>query len=216
MLGRIDASRDMLAPVGVFMRQRWLAASLALACGAVIGLAAQGGQARQGGGGAPAAPPMKLTSSAFATGSAIPQKFGCSAKPANVSPALQWTDLPAGTQSLALLMTDLDYRPQRGVQEFLHWMVWNIPASSKGLPEGVPAKSPLDDGAVQYLAKGGGGMVGYRSPCPPPGAPHHYVFTLFALDTKLDLPATATRDEVEKAMATHVLGQGVIVGLFTR
>lgn len=216
MLGRIDASRDMLAPVGVFMRQRWLAASLALACGAVIGLAAQGGQARQGGGGAPAAPPMKLTSPAFATGSAIPQKFGCSAKPANVSPALQWTDLPAGTQSLALLMTDLDYRPQRGVQEFLHWMVWNIPASSKGLPEGVPAKSPLDDGAVQYLAKGRGGMVGYRSPCPPPGAPHHYVFTLFALDTKLDLPATATRDEVEKAMATHVLGQGVIVGLFTR
>jgi Raf kinase inhibitor-like YbhB/YbcL family protein len=80
----------------------------------------------------------------------------------------------------------------------------------------VPAKSPLGDGAVQYLAKGRGGIIGYRSPCPPAGAPHHYVFTLFALDAKLDLPATATRDEVEKAMAGHVLGQGVIVGLFTR
>ena len=199
------------------MRQRWLATTLALVCGAVIGTAAQGGQGRQGGGGAaPAAPAMKLSSPAFATGSAIPQKFGCGADPVNVSPALQWSDLPAGTQSLALLMTDLDYRPQKSVQPFLHWMVWNIPASSKGLPEGVPAKSPLDDGAVQLLAKGRGGMVGYRSPCPPAGPPHHYVFTLFALDGKLDLPATSTRDEVEKAMAGHVLGQGVVVGLFTR
>jgi Raf kinase inhibitor-like YbhB/YbcL family protein len=200
------------------MRQRWLAASLALALSAGIGLDAQGGQggARPGGAAAPAAAALTLTSPAFQTGGKIPEKFGCSAQPVNVSPAFAWSDAPAGTQSLALVMTDLDYRPQRGVQPFLHWMVWNIPPSTRQLPEGVAAKSPLDDGAIQFLAKGRGGVIGYRSPCPPPGAPHHYVFTLFALDAKLDLPATATRDEVEQAMTGKVLGQGVLVGLFAR
>ncbi len=202
------------------MTRVWLTTVVGIASSAVIGLAAQGGaqgggQGRQGGG-APAAPAMTLTSTAFQTGGKIPEKYGCSAQPANVSPPFAWSNVPDGTQSLALIMIDLDFRPQRGVQPFLHWMVWNIPASSKSLPEGVPAKSPLDDGTIQFLAKGRGGMTGYRSPCPPPGAPHHYVFQLFALDTKLDLPATATRDEVEKAMGGHVLGQGVIVGLFSR
>ena len=201
------------------MRQRWLTTSVAIASSAVIGLAAQGGQGgqgRQGGGPAAVTPAMTLTSPAFQTGGKIPEKYGCSAQPANVSPPFAWSNLPDGTQSLALIMIDLDFRPQRGVQPFLHWMVWNIPPASKALPEGVAATSPLADGAIQFLAKGRGGVVGYRSPCPPPGAPHHYVFQLFALDTKLDLPATATRDEVEKAMASHVLGQGVIVGLFSR
>ena len=207
------------------MRQRWLMTSLALACGAVMGLAAQGGQGqaggRQGGGGqgggrGPAAPQMMLTSTAFESGGPGPAKYACSADPANVSPPLEWSNVPEGTQSLALIMIDLNYRPGRGVQPFLHWMVWNIPASVKSLPEGVPATSPLDNGAIQFLAKGRGGVVGYRSPCPPAGAVHHYVFQLFALDTKLDLPATATRDEVEQAMAKHVLGQGVLVGRFSR
>jgi hypothetical protein len=201
------------------MRQRWLAASLALACGAVIGVAAQGGQGggRQGGGqGAAAAPQMTLTSPAFTSGSRGPAKFACSADPANVSPPLQWSNVPDGTQSLALIMIDLNYRPGRGVQPFLHWMVWNIPASATSLPEGVSAATPLENGAIQFLGKARGGVVGYRSPCPPAGAVHHYVFQLFALDTKLDLPATASRDEVEAAMAKHVLGQGILVGLFTR
>jgi Raf kinase inhibitor-like YbhB/YbcL family protein len=195
-------------------------ASCALACGAVIGLAAAGEQGqggRRGGGqGAAAAPPMTLTSSAFESGSRGPAKFACSADPANVSPPLEWSNVPEGTRSLALIMIDLNYRPQRGVQPFLHWMVWNIPPSAKSLPEGVPASSPLDNGAIQYLAKGRGGVVGYRSPCPPAGAVHHYVFQLFALDTKLDLPATASHDEVELAMAKHVLGQGILVGRFGR
>ena len=198
------------------MKRHWVTTTIAIASAAVIGLAAQGGQGRQGGGAAPSAPAMTLTSPAFPTGGKISEKYGCGAEPANVSPALAWSNVPEGTQSLALIMIDLDYRPQRGVQPFLHWMVWNIPPSTRLLPDGVPAKSPLGDGSIQFLAKGRGGMVGYRSPCPPPGAPHHYVFQLFALDAKLDLPATATRDDVEKAMASHVLGQGVIVGLFSR
>jgi len=97
-------------------------------------------------------------------------------------------------------------------------MVWNIPPATSQLPEGVPATAQLTDGATQFIAqgRGGGPGIGYRSPCPPPGAPHHYVFELFALDTKLELPATATRADVQKGIDGHILGHGVIVGLFAR
>ena len=199
------------------------AAALAAAVG-IVGAQnppAGGGQAPQPPGaarGGTQVPPMKFSSAAFTDGGRIPDKFGCSAQPANVSPALQWTDVPSGAVSLALIMHDLDPRPQRGFDDFLHWMLWNIPPPTTQLPEGVPATAQLADGAMQYIAqgRGGGPGVGYRSPCPPAGTPHHYVFELFALDTKLDLPAAATRADVQKGIDGHILGHAVIVGLFSR
>ncbi len=204
------------------MRVRWrhhliVAGFLgAASVGTVLAQSAQGAAGRPGG--APAAPPMKLTSPAFADAARIPEKFGCSAQPANVSPALQWSDVPAGSLSLTLILHDLEPRPAKGVEDFLHWMLWNIPATASQLPEGVAATPEQPDGTRQAVSQGrnGGPAIGFRSPCPPPPLPHHYVFELFALDTKLDVPPSGTRADVMKAMDGHVIGHAVLVGLFNR
>jgi Raf kinase inhibitor-like YbhB/YbcL family protein len=204
------------------MRNRLLAASVfLLGVGLTVALA-QGAPAPAAaagrGQGAPAAPPLKLTTAAFADGGRIPDKYGCSAQPVNVSVPLQWSDVPAATVTLALMMHDLDPRPAKGFDDFLHWMVFNIPPASRELPEGVPASADLADGSKQLISagRGGGPGIGYRSPCPPAGAPHHYVFELFALDTKLDVPASPTRADLVKAIDGHIIGHAVIVGLFSR
>jgi Raf kinase inhibitor-like YbhB/YbcL family protein len=185
---------------------------------AALAQGVQGAGGRGPGGASPAAPPMKLTSPAFTDASKIPDKYGCSAQPANVSPALQWSEVPAGTVSFTLILHDLEPRPARGVEDFLHWMVWNIPATTTQLVEGVAATPEQADGTRQMVSQGrnGGPAIGFRSPCPPPGPSHHYVFELFALDTKLDVPPAGTRADVMKAMDGHVIGHAVLIGLFNR
>jgi Raf kinase inhibitor-like YbhB/YbcL family protein len=175
------------------------------------GAAGQGGAGR-GGGRGPAGPPLTLTSSALSDLQLMPAKYGCGATPPNVSPPLSWTNVPSGTQSFALLLQDLEPRPMRGVQPFPHWWVWNIPATSTSLPEGVPNTPQLADGSRQTTSQLQNATITYRSPCPPAPQVHHYVFDLFALDTKLDtLASGASRDDLNKAMDGHVIGHAVMV-----
>jgi len=150
---------------------------------------------------------MKLTTSSF-QGSQIPGKFTCDGE--EVSPQLAWSTPPAGTASFALLVTDPD--APRGT--FTHWVLYDLPAALRSLPEGVAARGELSDGSRQ--GSNGFGSLGYGGPCPPGGSPHHYIFTLYALDTKLNLPVGATRAQVEEAMQGHILARGQLIGLYRR
>jgi Raf kinase inhibitor-like YbhB/YbcL family protein len=175
----------------------------------------------QRGGAAPAGPPMTMTIAAFPDGGPIPVKFSQAAEGAapgeGTSPAITWKDAPAGTQSFVLHMHDLEVARNRTTDDQVHWVVWNIPATATGLPEGVPKGAQLADGSYQISATG---QV-YRGPgASAAGPPHHYMFELFAIDTKLDVTPTAdafeTRANVMKAIQGHVLGKAVYGGLFKR
>ena len=172
-------------------------------------------------GGAPAAPPMRLTIAAFQDGGQIPVKFSQAAPGAapgeGTSPAVSWTNVPSGTQSFVLNVRDLDVARNKTTEDQAHWVVWNIPATKTGLPEGVPKGAKLEDGSFQISATG----PVYRGPGAAASGPrHHYMFELYALDTTLDVQPTAdafeTRANVFKAMQGHVLGKAVYGGLFKR
>src|SRR5579862_4498099 len=140
----------------------------------------------KGKGKGPAAPPLMMMIPAFKDGSDLPVKYSCSNAPAGVSPQIQWMNTPAGTQSFAILLHDPEPHPQKGILDVTHWFIWNIPGTATELPEGLAAGDTAD-GAHQL--KRGNGPAGYFGPCAPPGPNHHYTFELFALDSKLDLPA---------------------------
>ncbi len=165
----------------------------------------------------PAPPPMRLMTNAFIDGGLIPAKFTQAG--AQVSPALAWTNVPPNTQSFVLHMHDMEGARNKTTEDQLHWLVWNIPASTTSLPEGVPNGPDLKDGSHQTSASGNGV---YRGPGAPANGPfHHYVFEIFALDTKVDIPANAsdpfdTRAKVLSAMQGHVLGKAVYLGFFRR
>ena len=179
-----------------------------------ISAASMTAQEKKGGKG-PAGPPLTLTTPAFADGTDIPAKFTQVAGDMVVSPKLDWTNTPAGTQTFVLLMHDPDVARNRTTDDQTHWIVWNIPGAGKGLPENVPAQPTLPDGSVQ--GKNGGDTVGYRGPgAPATGPRHHYTLELFALDTKLDLGPDTPRADVIKAISGHILGKAVYVGLFHR
>ena len=144
---------------------------------------------------------MKIFSSAWREGELIPSKYTCDG--ANVSPPLEWADVPEGARTLALIVDDPD--APRGL--FLHWLLWNIAASENGLTEGTAG------GAVQ--GRNGFGQIGYGGPCPP-GGTHRYYFRLFALDAELDAPQGATRERVERAMEGHILQQAELMGRYQR
>jgi Raf kinase inhibitor-like YbhB/YbcL family protein len=169
---------------------------------------------------AAAPPPMILTSTDITDGKPIAAKYTCTAGADAVSPALQWTQAPRGTASYTLIVHDMEPRPRKGVDDILHWMVWNMPAGANSLPGGVsPASGDLPDGSHQTNGFAGqNGNFGYRPPCPPQdvAVAHHYAFELFALDEKLDLPANATRNDVLKAMDGHIAGHATIVAPFNR
>lgn len=159
---------------------------------------------------------MTLTSRGWEDGGRIPIKH---AQPGHdVSPALSWPAAPEGTTSFVLLMHDVDAATGNGMDDVLHWLVWNIPAATTSLPEGVPQGGQRADGSRQISVSG----PYYRGPAAPASGPsHHYVFELFALDTLIDVPAVgaapaATRTAVIAAMAGHVRGKGSLVGLFKR
>jgi hypothetical protein len=163
---------------------------------------------------APAKPGLTLTSTAFEDGGVIPNKY-TQVDPAPVSPKLDWSNVPAGVTTFALIMHDPDTAPQKKSEDILHWMAFNIPGSATGLPEGVGPTATLPDSTVQ--AKSFRGAVGYMGPgAPAPGPYHHYTFELYALDTKLDLGPDATRAEVIKAMDGHVVAKAAVTGRFHR
>ena len=182
---------------------------------------AQAPAGQRGAGGAPAAPPMTMTIAAFPDGADIPVKFTQAAEGAapgeGTSPAINWTNVPAGTQSFVLHMHDMEVVRNKTTDDQAHWVVWNIPATANGLPEGVPRGAQLANGAYQVSATG----PVYRGPGAPANGPrHHYMFELYALDTKLDVQPTAdafeTRANVVKAIQGHILGKAVYGGLFKR
>lgn len=162
----------------------------------------------------PPRPGLTLTTSAFSDGGEIPARFTQN-DPNAVSPKLEWTNVPTGTVTFALILHDPDVALQRKTDDVLHWMIFNIPGTAHELPEGVPANATLSDGTIQ--AKNLRQAVGYMGPGAPAAGPHHhYTFELFALDTKLDLGPDATRADVLKAIDGHILGKGVLVGRFHR
>jgi Raf kinase inhibitor-like YbhB/YbcL family protein len=176
--------------------------------------APQGGAGGRAGGGGrgPAGPPFVISSPALQDLQQLPMKYGCAATPVNVSPPLAWSNAPAATQSFALLVQDMEPRPMRGVQPFPHWWLWNIPATATSLPEGIAATGDLPDGSRQTPSQLNGAAITYRSPCPPAPQVHHYSFDLYALDIKLDtLASGAARDDLNKAMDTHVIAHAVMV-----
>jgi Raf kinase inhibitor-like YbhB/YbcL family protein len=160
---------------------------------------------------------LAVTSPTLKGGEAIPAQH--TADGLNISPALAWTGAPAGTRSFAVVCEDPDVQvPPTNPQPFVHWVIYNIPPTAKGLPENVPIDPaapmpPAVAGAVQGLS--GFRRPIYRGPAPPPGKPHHYHFVVYALDIG-DLPPNLTRGQLSEAIAGHVIGQGELVAIYER
>ena len=150
---------------------------------------------------------IEITSTAFTNESAIPERYTCKAE--NISPALAWGEPPAGTQSFALIMDD----PDAPAGTWVHWVLFNIPASARDLPEAFPSDATLPDGSMSGNSSFGG--PGYGGPCPPSGT-HRYFFKLYALDEMLGISAGASKGELEKAMVGHILAEGELMGTFSK
>jgi Raf kinase inhibitor-like YbhB/YbcL family protein len=151
---------------------------------------------------------LKLTSSGFTSGAEIPEKYTC--KGEDLSPTLAWGGAPQKTAVWAIIMDD----PDAPAGTWVHWVMWNLPASARSLAEGVARREQLDDGEVQ--GRNSYSKVGYYGPCPPPGQTHRYFFRLYALDQKLDLAPGASRSQLDTAMKGHVLAQAEYMGKFHR
>jgi Raf kinase inhibitor-like YbhB/YbcL family protein len=190
-----------------------MALTMLLALTLAVALAQEKGKGR-GKGKGPAAPGMALSSPDFEDGGIIPDKY-TQANPNPVSPQLQWTNVPMGTVSFALIMHDPDAALAKNPEDVLHWMAFNIPGTARMLASGQPDTAELPDGMIQ--AKNRGGRVGYMGPGNPSQNPyHHYTIELFALDDKLSLGPDATREQVLDAMKGHILGKAVLEGRFRR
>lgn len=165
--------------------------------------------------------PMTLHTTAFEDGGIIPVKFSQAAEGAapggGTSPALTWTNAPAGTKSFVLHMHDVDFVREKTTDDQVHWLVWNIPGDQAGLPEGVPHGMQLPNGSYQISVTG----PVYRGPGAAADGPlHHYIFEIYALDTVLDVKPAAdafqSRAAVMQAMQGHVLGKAAYTGRFRR
>jgi Raf kinase inhibitor-like YbhB/YbcL family protein len=152
---------------------------------------------------ATSAPTFVLSSSAFANDESIPVIYTCNGK--RTSPAFAWTEPPAGTQSFALIVND----PDAG--NYVHWVLYNIPATQRSLPDAVQTGQELDDGMYQGLS--GGAVFGYVGPCPPSGM-HHYSFTLYALDFMLKKEQGVGRNLLLDAIKGHILAQSELIGTY--
>jgi Raf kinase inhibitor-like YbhB/YbcL family protein len=179
----------------------------------------QAGRGRGQGGGRGGIQIMSLTTTAWADGGQIPIQYS-QAGP-ETSPPLAWDQVPEGVASFVLIVRDLDAVSNvqgGGTTDLLHWMVWNIPGTARGLPAGIPAEPELKDGSRQISRTG----PYYRGPGAAAAGPmHHYVFELYALDAALDVPAVGaspdnTRAAVMTAMTGHIRGKATLVGLFKR
>jgi len=135
----------------------------------------------------------------------------------NLSPALMWSGAPANTKQFALVYDDPDV--MFGGQTFVHWVVYKIPGTATGLPAELPMDAVLTAppeiaGAIQGLS--GFRRAGYRGPAPPPGKPHHYTWTVYALDAELPLEPGLNRNQLMDAIKGHIIGQGSLVAIYER
>jgi hypothetical protein len=150
-------------------------------------------------------PPLLMTSTAFDDGGIVPQKY---AGRGGVQPGFTFENAPPETQTYAIIFHDLDVALMGGTNDVLHWMAWNIPAAANGIPEGK-----LPDGSVNGTNITG--QPGYMGPGAPAGPRyHHYVFELYALNARLDLPANATREQLIAAMQGKTVAKAAYVGRF--
>jgi len=143
---------------------------------------------------------MKLTSTEFVDGGMIPARYTCDGE--GISPPLNISDVPAEAKTLVLLCDDPD--APMGVWD--HWVVWNIPPTTREIPTGA---HPGTEGMNSSPKRG------YGPPCPPSGE-HRYIFKLYALDDSLSLPGTATKAQAEQAMAGHILAEVRLTGRYRR
>jgi Raf kinase inhibitor-like YbhB/YbcL family protein len=156
---------------------------------------------------------IEVTSSAFESGRAIPKKF--TEDGSDVSPPLAWSRAPAGTKSFALICDDPDAPT---AQPWVHWLIYNIPGDATSLAENIPPNPKLDAPAGALQGRNSwtsGSTIGYRGPAPPRGT-HHYHFHLYALDAALDLKPEMDKAALVKAIKGHILGEGELVGTYTR
>jgi len=151
---------------------------------------------------------FQISSTAFSNGETIPKKFTCDGP--DVSPQLRWKEAPAATRSFALIMDD----PDAPTGIWVHWVLYNLPANTREMPEGMEKQEQLATGALQ--GRNDFRKIGYGGPCPPPGTPHRYYFKLYALDTKLNLKAGATKPDLERAMKGHILSKTELMGRYGR
>jgi hypothetical protein len=151
---------------------------------------------------------IELKTTSFTPGGFIPRRFTCEA--ADVSPALTWTDPPLGTQSFALIEDD----PDAPSGTFVHWVVYDLPAAYRKLPEALSGNDQMPGGGRQ--GTNDFSRTGYSGPCPPPGRPHRYFIRLYAVDAILNLRPAATRKELDAAMQGHILAQAELMGRFAR
>jgi Raf kinase inhibitor-like YbhB/YbcL family protein len=187
----------------------WLVAGMRmmLALISVAGwlVAGAGFVACEAGGGAVS---LEMKSGDFAAGGNIPKQFTCDG--ADISPVLEWGAPPAGTQSFALIADD----PDAPVGTWVHWVIFDMPANLRRLPQNFPKREQAGDGSRQ--GQNDFGKIGYGGPCPPGGQVHRYFFKLYALDAKLNLKPGATKKEVEQTMQGHVLARGEYMGRYSR
>jgi Raf kinase inhibitor-like YbhB/YbcL family protein len=150
---------------------------------------------------------FEVTSDAFAQGEPVPVKYTCDGE--DLSPPLDWRDPPEGTRSFALISDD----PDAPVGTWVHWVLFNLPAETRSLPEAIPSDAELPGGGRH--GQNSWRRLGYGGPCPPSGT-HRYFFKLYALDTILDLEAGADKQQVLKAMDGHILAQVEVMGVYSR
>jgi len=150
---------------------------------------------------------MEIKSSVFKEGMVIPTKYTCDN--IDVSPPLEWSMVPSGTKTFALICDD----PDAPGKTWVHWVVFNIPGNLRELPENVPKTETLNNGALQ--GKNDFGTIGYGGPCPP-GGTHRYYFKIYALDKEIDSKPAITKKELLIAMEGHILEEGQLMGRYKR
>ena len=157
---------------------------------------------------AAAATQMRIGSTAFTNGNSVPKQY--TADGSNTSPPIWWRDIPNGTKSIALICEDPD--APRGT--WTHWVIYNIPAKETGLGAGYPTSADLPNGAKQ--GTNSFRKIGWGGPDPPPGKLHHYIFTVYALNTTVNTQSGMTAEQIRATMNNHILGQGQITGTYGR
>ena len=150
---------------------------------------------------------MMVSSTAFDEGEALPMRYSCDGE--NSSPPLAWSGVPDNTKTLALLCDD----PDAPHGPFVHWVLFNIPATTASLREGIPAQQHVP--GVGEQGHNSAGSVGYTGPCPPSGT-HRYYFTLYALDERLTFSGEVNAAAIRLAMQGHILAEGQLMGRYTR
>ncbi|MBW4605979.1 MAG: YbhB/YbcL family Raf kinase inhibitor-like protein [Hassallia sp. WJT32-NPBG1] len=151
---------------------------------------------------------MEIRSPAFFIANTIPFKYTCDGD--NISPPIHWEAAPQETKSFALIVDDHDAPNEM----FTHWVIYNIPADIRELPEGLAKQAQVPDGGLQ--GQNSFGELGFAGPCPPKNGAHRYFFKIYALDQMLDLPAGSNKQQLLLAIENHILDKAELMGRYAR